>query len=368
VRIGPLAFTPAVTVKNLGWDNNVFNDVTDLKGDFIAAGGPQVRWWMRLARVRFIGKDSLEGTYFARYVTERSLNHRHDLRIEYRFSRLRPYVLGSYASMKDRTGYEIDVRAHHTESTVGAGLEWPITSKTRIDIVGLATTYRFQGKQTFENTDLAENLNRKGALASATLSYFATPLTTLSIRADAGQQRFAGSPVRDNDSIRVMPGVSLDPLALIKGTARVGYGRVDMVSPSLPDYAGLVADVNLSYVLLGRTRFSLTFLRDIAYSYYIAEPYYLLTGVTGAVRQGFGNRWDVEARGSSQELAYRRVLTIDGSSKGRIDHVQSYGGGIGFRLGRQTRVSADIDAIRRRSGQLPSYKSTRIGISASYEF
>jgi hypothetical protein len=369
VRIGPVAFTPSVVLKNLGWDSNVLNETVDPKKDFTVTAGGLADWWMRVGKVRLTGTESVDEIYYATYASQRGLNHRHDARIEYRLNRLRPYALGSYASIKDRPGYEIDARARHTETAIGAGLEVRVTGKTHIDFAGRHTTYRFAGDQVFAGTYLDQILNRKGTFGSATIRYSATPLTTLTLLGEVGQDRFDGSPERDNNSFRIMPGVEFDPFALLKGSARVGFRRLDMLSGGIPDFSGLVAGVDLSYVLLGRTRFSLGVNRDIQYSFEVTRPYYVLTGVSGAVRQGLGGGWDVEARGYNQRLAYREVLSASNGATSPVDHVQSYGAGIGRRLGQGTRIGANIDYYRRRSAVYRyDYDTLRYGLSATYEF
>ena len=50
--------------------------------------------------------------------------------------------------------------------------------------------------------------------------------------------------------------VEFEPFALIKGRASIGYRNFDPLSPGLPDYKGLTANGDLSYTLLGATRFA----------------------------------------------------------------------------------------------------------------
>ncbi len=92
VRIGPVAFTPSIVLKNLGWDSNVFNEIEDPRKDFTVTAGGLANWWMRVGNVRLVGTESLDGVYYATYASERGVNHRHDARVEYRFNRLRPYA------------------------------------------------------------------------------------------------------------------------------------------------------------------------------------------------------------------------------------------------------------------------------------
>ena len=368
VRIGPVAFTPGLTLKNLGWDSNVFNEAEDPKSDFTVTAGGLVNWWMRVGNLRLIGISSVDGVYYATYTSERGVNHHHDFRVEYRLNRLRPYAHGSYASVKDRVGYEVDTRSRHTETAIGAGVVVRVAAKTSVDVAARQTTTTFPEDEVYDGTVLAQSLNRKDGFSDATLRYAVTSLTALTLLGEYRQERYDQSPVRDNDSFLIMPGVQFDPFALLNGSARVGYRHFHPLSPTIPSFDGVVAAVSLNYVLLGRTRFSVGVDRDIQASYDNSLPYYVLTGVGGAVRQGLGKGWDVEVRGANQRLAYPSGLDASGNTIDRVDRVVLFGGGVGYRLGQGTRIGANVDYSRRPPGYRPGFETLRFGISAAYEF
>jgi hypothetical protein len=332
------------------------------------AGG-QVDWWMRIGRVRVHGTNLGEQVFFAKYHTERAFNHNSQLTLEYRMNRLRPYVTASYARIKDRPGFEIDARARHTETSARAGAIIRLASKTEVDLAGGQTTYKFAGDAVFLGSYLGDVLNRKSTYGSGTVRYRLTPLTTVALTAETRQERFDRSPERDNNSFSLVPSVSFDPYALLKGSARVGYRRLDMLSPSLPDFQGIVAAVDLSYVLLGRTRLAVGVDRDVQYSYEITQPYYVITGVGGSTSVRLGLGWDLSARASTQQLAYRQLLGLTQSVAGRTDRVTSYGGGIGYRLSPVTVLSFNVDYYRRRSlVYRRDYETLRYGIGVTYGF
>ena len=61
--------------------------------------------------------------------------------------------------------------------------------------------------------------------------------------------------------------------------------KVDPLFAGLADYDGLTGAVNLSYTLLGSTRFGFEFNRDVQYSYDVNQPYYLQTRLGGSIAQ-----------------------------------------------------------------------------------
>jgi hypothetical protein len=364
-RTGPLAWTPKIQLKSLGWDTNVFNEVDDPRADFIVTLSPQVDWWLRAGRARLHGTNVVDGVYFATYTTERSINQQHQLTFEYPLNRVRPYVTGSYVDTRDRPGFEIDARAAHTEWGSQAGAAVRLSGKTTLELAGRYTSYAFDGDAEFDGTDLSLILNRVAAYGSSTVRYRLTPLTTLTLLGEVGREEFAESPERDNGSIRVLPGVEFDPFALLKGSAKVGYRRLDMKSPAIPDYSGLVAAVNLAYVLMGRTRLSVGVDRDVQFSYEVLQPYYVLTAFSAAIRQSLARGWDIEARGSRHRMDYAST----GGAADRLDTVRSVGGGVGYSLSGGSRIGFYLDSYRRRSPQYTrDYDSLRGGLSATYGF
>jgi hypothetical protein len=196
-----------------------------------------------------------------------------------------------------------------------------------------------------------------------------TPLTTLVFQADAERDRFRYSPIRNSNSLRAMPGVEFSPFALISGNAYLGYRKFDTLGSGVPSYRGLVALVGLGYTLLGMTHFSISAQRDVAYSFEILRPYYVLTSGSLSVSQHVGGPWDVGVRGSLQRLEYRTMRGAETTLPGNTDRIRSYGGGVGYRVGPATRIGFNVDSFRRTSPFSPrAYRSVRAGTSVTYGF
>lgn len=366
-RVGPLAFTPTVSLKTLGWETNVFNNPVDPKRDFVIAPAAQVDWWLRAGRARLHGTNEVWYTRFATFKDQGGLGQNQSLTLEVPLARIKPYVAGSYLDTNDRVGFEIDARARHTESAARAGIVTRLTAKTGIDLYTRYTRFRYTGDDVFLGSTLSRRFNRESSAAGATIRHALTPLTQLQLTADWADEQFDDTPERDNRSFSIVPGVSFEPAALLKGTARVGYRKFDMKRPDVPDFQGVIASVDLSYVLFGRTRFTVRVNRDILFSYDTAQPYYLQTGVGGSVRQGLGRGIDVEARTAKYRLDYRTSTGADVALRDRVDSVTTFGGGVGYRLGGGSRLAFYIDQHKRASPTLSfrDYDGLRYGFTVS---
>src|SRR4051812_40084993 len=72
---GPFYPTPAIQLKELGYDNNVFNDPVDPLADYTLTVTPSAKVWVPLAQRALITTNAgADFVYFAKYSTERSID------------------------------------------------------------------------------------------------------------------------------------------------------------------------------------------------------------------------------------------------------------------------------------------------------
>lgn len=379
MHLGPLAVTPALSLASLGVDTNVFNEWTDPKSDWTATVTPAADLWLRFGRARLSARASGSYVFFSQYSSERSLNTDDSARLEVPLTHVRPYIGVSYLNRRERPGYEIDSRVRREETGLRGGVDLPLTRKTTLGAGYRRTQTRYGAAESFRGTYLRDVFNRATTVATGSLRYALTPLTTIVLDVERVRERFEYRDARDSTSVRVAPGVEFGKYALINGNAHVGIRRLKMLAPGMPDYTGTVASVNLGYTLLGMTRFAVGVERDLAYSFYTDEPYYLLTGITGSVTQAVGGPWDVVARVGTQRLAYQRAVSTASApttpgpettaGAGRTDSVHFYGGGLGYRLGPDVRLGFNADYYTRSSDSVTrEYKGLRAGTSVTYGF
>jgi hypothetical protein len=227
-------------------------------------------------------------------------------------------------------------------------------------------TTDFDPGEEFNDVILRQELNRTATTVGLTVRYQATPLTSVMFDASREQDRFEFSPLRDTDSTLFSGGLKFDPAALLKGSAMFGYRDFRPLSSSVPGYQGSIAAVNLSYVPLSTTLLSGTFTRDVQYSYDINQPYYLQTGPTASINQQVFGPVDVVGRIGAQRLEYRNRADAP-VEPNRVDHVTTYGGGVGYHMGSDLRIGFNVDQYRRTSViESNEYSGLRYGFSVTY--
>jgi hypothetical protein len=169
-----------------------------------------------------------------------------------------------------------------------------------------------------------------------------------------------------------MPGVEFKPRALISGSAYVGYRRfTPEAAGALPEFSGLVAQLGLSYTLLGSTTFGVSYSRDLTYSYEELQPFFVNNSVGASVRRALGRRFDVLVSADRHQYVYEDLLTPLSSAPAakRQDVTWNYTGSIGYRIG-QGRVGFGVSYWERSSAlkTFRDYDNLRFGTTVTYGF
>jgi hypothetical protein len=361
---GPIWFTPTLEIRNVGVDTNVFNDASEPKQDFVASFGPAVEMWTRFGRSRLNLRSTLQYDYFRTYSEERAFGTVNHGRYEVLLDRFTPFLEGSYDNTSRRASFEIDARARYETDSIVGGTDLRLSSRTALRFKGERGHVTYDEGQTFDGSNLANALNREDTAFSGALREALTPLTTLVVTAEQRDYRFDFSHERDTDSFRIVPGFEFKPGALISGRASLGYVWFSTLDHDLPDFQGVVSNVEVAYTARA-TRFQVNVVRDPNYSYELEEPYYILTDAGVQVTERVTAQWDLVGRVSRQWLNYQQLASSGLSS--REDRGWHLGMGTGWWVGTTMRIGVDADYVTRES-PVPSrtYDGWRVGGNLTY--
>jgi hypothetical protein len=376
-RLGPFYITPALELRDLGVDDNVFNEAADPKSDFTFTLVPRADVAVPVAHTLLLRSTvAADITYYQKYSGERSVSPRLAPRATIFLNKLSFFGEGSYLRSRQRPNYEIDARALRTERAVGGGIGYQLSPNVAIELAGRRSEVKYDAEEIFQDVSLQETLNRKTGTLAAAVRYGVTPLTTIVLKADRSQDRFDFSSERDADTLRVTPGVEFNPTALIAGSAYVGFRRFDAKSDALADFQGLVASAALGYTLLGRTTFIVNAQRDLTYSFERFRPYFVENSYGLTVRQRISGKFDLTAGAGRHQYTYRNLLAADPvapplvSPDHREDVTRNYSVSIGYSLGENVRLGFGT-AYWTRGSNLAAYRNydaLRTGISLNYGF
>ena len=363
---GPFAINPSLSVVDVGVDTNVFNEVSNPKSDFTAVFRPAADMWLQSGRVGLNARAQVSWNYFQHYASERYAGTDDRIRLEVQGSRFTPFGAASFLSTRDRISAEVDARVRRNEWTAGGGADVNLGAKLTARVA--ANRFEARYNQAEGVGSFAAALDRREDWVGGSLRYRLTPLTTLVTDITGQMNRFVYESSRDADTLTILPGVEFDRAALVSGRGFVGYRRFDFLDPALEDFRGVVASVDLAYVLRSSTRFGFTADRNVEYSFDLVQPYFVSSGLGLRVTQQITERWSVSGYVSRRSLDYRAPLPA-ALVPPRTDRVNYLSGTLGARISARTRVEGTAFYQRRSSIQIRrEFDGLRIVSSLIYEF
>jgi hypothetical protein len=371
VRIGPVGLAPVFRLAEFGFDSNAYNRSADIDpvADFTTKMSPSVDASLQSRHVRAIGRTQFDLYYFKKLSDLNAVDSDHSAQVDLILNRLTLFVLGSRESTSHRRNLEIDAvaRRRSDDVTVGAGMR--LTGKTSVDVSVTRSQLKYDANSLYLGTDLAQVLNHSGSGESIAIRYAATALTKFSVEASRTRTRFDTAVDRNSEELRITPSVEFSPLALVSGRAAVGFYRRTFAGTGSQS-TGPSALVDLSYTLLGRTRFTVGTSRKLEYSYLVGLRDYVEAGYSGSVTQRLGDAWDVVGRASRTRVSYRQAADAVLSAQIPDETVLSFGANLGYNI-RRTRIGLYVEHDRRDTDlptQFRGYRRLRLGSSATYVF
>lgn len=368
---GPLTWTPALQVREAGIDSNVFNTPEDAKEDISGSFAGQVDSLLKLRVLQLSTRGAAEYVYFERYPTERAVNGGVTSRVLIPWSRFQPNGFVSWTRAKERSSSELDIRAPRTDRGLGAGIITVVGTRFAVNAGIDRLTIEYDRGALFRGVDVATQLNHQTTSITAGLRIALTPLTSIFADAGVARDEFGLKPINDTDNLRANVGFQFAPDAVISGRAMIGYHRMeprdDARTPGgAVDFRGTTSAVDLSYDLLGRTRFNPRFSRVVNYSVSEASAYFVSTGGGLDILQTLVGPLDLVVRGSRERLVFPETAL----AAARTDRVDMYGGGLSIRMSTQGRIGINYDETKRRStaGNLLTYSRRHIYTTVTYGF
>ncbi|HEX4567217.1 MAG TPA: outer membrane beta-barrel protein, partial [Vicinamibacterales bacterium] len=308
VRLGPVMLNPTVDLSNLGVDTNVFNDPTGQeRRDFTFTLSPKTDAWMKVGPTWVTGNVREDLLWYETYSSERAANTSANGAWIVPLNRLSFSAGAGIVNAHDRPGFEIDARVPRREVVYNGAVEARVGARTHIGAEGSRRRTTFSQDATFLGSSLQIELNRVTTAGSVSARHELTPLTSVSVDVGRSEDRFEFSSLRNSNSTTADVSVRFEPSALIKGTARVGYRDFEPLSAGVPNFKGTIVAVDLSYVLLGATKFGVQVTRDVQFSYDVNQPYYVQSGIAGSVTQQIYGPVDAVGGAALYDLAYRTL-------------------------------------------------------------
>ncbi len=365
---GWLALDPRLSIRDVGVDTNVFNTANATRTDFTATVGQELGSWVRAGRLYVSGTTRAGWIYFQKSAEQRSLDFSQVGRADLALVRLTPHVGGAYERTRQRPNDEIDARVLQLRTRANGGVAMHPGTRLTFDLTYEVRTFDFGTGDRFGDVRFAHELNRREGEATLVTNWAMTPLTTFVVKGARREDDFESADERNSRSFSVMSGLEFKPLALISGTALVGFRSFSPVRDDLPGFNGLTAAVDLHYI--ARDRLRLVTRPSIATSTTRSSRTCRTTSRRASERRprrrsvDRGTSW-----GGSVSPTWPIRRSISRASRRPVVATARWlvGTGIGRRLGQDLRIGVDVNYVTRGSSvPFREYSGVRAGGSVTY--
>lgn len=354
VKIGPVTIRPTFMIRNVGRDNNVFNETVNPKKDFTMTISPTAEAVFQPRRLKLTYTQATDYVYFKTYKSERGTNQASSARADLDLGVLQPYIGTVGANTRARLNHEIDVRARHDDRTYLAGVTAKVLSQTSVTLGVRRFTTTFErnddcaaaAQTCFRGQSLADSLNSRLDSIEGNVRVALTPLTSVGIQVAKERQTFEVARERDSDTRRITPVITFSPLGLLNGSVAIGHRKFTARDPRTRPFSGLVVAAVVGVTLFDDHRIDASVNRDLTYSYDRDTPYFV--GTSANVTWTFAVAGPFDVRGSVTRDRMRYDSTT-GTAATQFDNFEEYGLGIGVRVRRRLRLGVQGDYIRRDS-------------------
>lgn len=349
VRWGPLFLQPEFGLKNVGLDNNVYNDPADPTQDWTATLGLGMLAGLRFGPARLTLKTTTDYVWYAHETTERAIDGVSRYQFELRTARLRPWIAYEKAKTHDRPNFEIDARAGRAIPTYEAGVEYKIGFRLSTRLIARRRATEYQTEETFRGVTLADTLDADEEMGAVQLLYEISPLSSLRASVEGNRTRFDSATIRDADDVAVYLGLEGRRDAGIEGNVDVGWLKRTPRNDSAPAYSGVVARGSAAFIVAEQVRVAFGLDRNMQWSYEDFYTFYVQSGGSTTVTWRPRQRLDIVATGRHYWMDYEDGL--DARAVARVDKLYGYGGGIGVFISGYpgTRLGLNVERAVRES-------------------
>ncbi len=343
LRLGSLALTPRLELRNAGVDTNVFvTETNPTKDTAVVLRAASDAYLPMGRRVRAAGTVWLDLNYFASESDQRSTDPGGQGRLELDAWRLTFVGGGGGFRTRDLYWSDVDQRVRRTEGWVNGGARLRLSSTVSAEGGLEKRQYRWYPTDD-QSPTIREELDRDATDWKGGLRWKVTPLTTIVGSVERIEDRFLYSlPGQETTlSYRYLGGFEFGRKAFLSGLVLAGVRDIPAdQAGSVEPYTGPAAQVALTAPLLHRLRVNLGYSRDV---YYSAEGGY----ASGApVRNTFtygrlGGSLDVDTAFDlvvrltlGRDTAhYLRPFAVGDGSIDRTDHLLARGVSVLRRIG-----------------------------------
>lgn len=371
LRWGPVRVRPGIELSNLGYDDNIlFSDSREKVGDYTATVSPKLEGVVLFGSRAFLTfKERLDYTVYFDNSDQNYLDNRTSARLTVPFRRMGVFADGLWSRFNSRPVDLEDTRPEGQESRYGVGVILTPGWRTEIEIGRVVRDLSYDDRdQDGGAISIARRLDRSENGTTIQVRYRILGRTRAVLDGKIASIEFDNpfrlpddkTPIQqDTREWRLLGGAEFGEGGRLTGTVRLGWGEIDAVDPSLPDFSDYIGDAELVYRFGTGTRLRLLTERLPGFAVYDGNAYYLETNYGLRAVHYFNRLFGVESGIRRGTLTFPERV----GGRDREDLIKRYDVGIRLRisdnsLGRRLEYSIKIGRYRRES-TLPSVEQSQ---------
>jgi hypothetical protein len=371
VKVGPFYFVPVFELRDMGLDDNVFNDSTNPKHDLTATADLRSLLGFHFGdankEVVFGLTQDTDYVWFDRYSSERSLDASLSALFELRTPLFRPWVKWDHLNTHARAGDEIDARVGRHVPDIEVGSDVRFGARLGASAAVRRQDVSYQPDQEFDGVPL-ETLDITTDDVRVLARYFMTDLSNLAGGVELTHDQ-SQVQLRNAHDRYYFAGVETHDGALLVGQAFAGYKTRTPLDPTVAPYNGFAGNADMSLVAGEASKIEVSASRDVQFSYDENYSYYVEDGGGAALTRRLMPLLDLQLMARASWLHYTPLLV--GTALPRTDRVTVLGAGLGYFLGggSGSRYGVNIELDQRQSPIADkNYRGLRVFSSVKLTF
>lgn len=308
LRLGPIFFNPTFQIRDLGRDDNVFNDAEglerrDLTGTLAmtSLAGLQARSFL------FTAEQSNSYTWYRTYTSERSVDGSLKLIGQLRLGLIRPWVGWTRAETHERGGFEIDARAGREMPSWEAGSDMQLGWRLGLTGIYRKSELKYAEGEFYDGVDLKATLDRKSESIVGYGRLELTDWTSAIGGVEHNRLRYTQATIRDSDDIYYFGGIESSTESPLGLNLRAGWYEQRHKDPAVIGFEGVVANGSMTFIVQDFMQVSLAADRQIGQSYEEIYPYYIEQGGEARTTIRFSEHFDLKFDAKAKWLRYRET-------------------------------------------------------------
>jgi len=378
-RLGEMRVNAAFTLANVGYDSDIYYGfLAERVPDAKASAAVPVQVLLPLSKKAVLDvSESPEYVFYLETERDRSWNNRLYGRLHLALDRVYLQAGGGLSNVKTRLSPELDLNIRLKTTALNGLALWQASRMTSLALLYGGVQYDY-GDAEFEGVSLADRLNRNEEFVDLISYVQPSPRLRLSLDGQYGTYEFrrVALGLRDAESFAFFAGVEFIPgerdfqlLRGFRGTASLGYMRLDMRDPLLRDGSGIVGSASVTARLSRRMTGELLFSRGFQFSIFSGSSFFLETLAGATVTRHLTKRASLSYRFLYGQTSYPDLDGEPGTTAGRAYQYLTHGLNLDILLARHLSMSLfGTFGQRDQGGGIPIRSRFFVGFGLVYGF